>query len=80
MASVRINVHRQSNPVATAKKFLNDQKKHDRKVYWDRLANGISFCAGGDWMMEAARHKDRYIEVRNELDLEEVFRNYENEE
>lgn len=81
MASVRVNVHRQPNPRELAEKFFCDHtKKNGRVVYWDTQGHGISLCTGPDWDYEAKRSPIRFVRINSELDLDEVFRNYEDGE
>lgn len=80
MASFRSNFHRAPNPKESSRKFLMDQLAAKRRVFWDKQGHGISLCSGRDWETEGARQPERFIEIKNELDLDEVFRYYEDEE
>ncbi len=80
MASVRINAHRQPNPQEVARKFLLDNLSAARRVFWDKLGHGMSLCCGREWEVEAQRNVEKFAEIKNELDLEELFRHYEMDE
>lgn len=80
MASIRINFHRSPNPRDATRKFLADKLITKQRVFWDKTSHGISLCVGKDWEQEHQRYYERFVEIKNELDLDEVFRHYEDEE
>jgi hypothetical protein len=80
MAEIRTNTHRNENPRDASSKFLAAQLENKRAVYWDKQGHGINLCAGGNWPTEAIRNPERFIQIKNEADLDELFRHFENDE
>lgn len=77
---MRKNFHRLNNPEKEAQDFIAKNISRYKKFFWDKLAFGIVLCAGADYENDALYHPERYFEVKNDEDLKEVFRNFEDGE
>lgn len=77
---MRKNFRKFTNRIDEVKKHIDSEHKNGRKVYWDKLGNGIFLCSGREYDTEARYRPERYIELKSNDDVIELFTHYEDEE
>lgn len=89
--NTRKNFHRLDNPRKAVSEFFAAEMKLGNKVYWDKghIQNhdhggvGIYFCSckpDNQYDVDYANHYNRFMLIKTEADLDDVFTNYEDNE
>lgn len=91
MNNNRKNFHRIENPRKAVSEFFAAELKRGYKVYWDKshITNhdnggvGMYFCSaapGSEYDHEYVGNYNRFMLIRSEADIEDVFTHYEDDE
>ncbi len=77
---MRKNFRSLPNRIEEAKKHISNEKNAGHNVYWDKHGQGIMICSRRDYDQEARYNADRYLPLKTDDDVAELFTHYEDEE